>query len=113
MSVSVSVDGGMSVLDLAAARPSDAGWYQCTAQNVAGSTATRARLYVQTPALPEQQGDRRLHLPRPTRVIEPEYVLNVPHLIYVVCWLTSFNFNTRFDIQTKLCILISAKYVLG
>lgn len=70
--VHISVDGGASILDLPAARSSDAGWYQCMAQNVAGSTATRARLYVQTPVQPEYQGDRRLHLPRPTRVIEPE-----------------------------------------
>lgn len=84
MQVSVSVDGGMSVLDLAAARTSDAGWYQCTAQNVAGSTATRARLYVQTPAQPEQQGDRRLHLPRPTRVIEPEYVFISPLVLFQI-----------------------------
>lgn len=70
--VRISVDGGCSTLDLTAARTSDSGWYQCTAQNVAGSTATRARLYVQTPAQPEYQQDRRLHLPKPTRVIEPE-----------------------------------------
>lgn len=70
--VNIVVDGGASVLDLVAARSSDSGWYQCTAQNVAGSTATRARLHVQIPQQPEYQGDRRLHLPRPTKVIEPE-----------------------------------------
>lgn len=70
--VRISVDGGASILDISASRRDDAGWYQCMAQNAAGSTATRARLYVQTPAQPEYQGDRRLHLPKPTRVIEPE-----------------------------------------
>lgn len=70
-SVSVSIDGGATALDIPRAKASDAGWYQCTAQNVAGSTATRARLFVETPRdpVPEQ---RRLWLPRPTKVIEPE-----------------------------------------
>ena len=49
----------------------DAGWYQCTAQNSAGSTATRARLHVQVsqtaPAMPQKP-----HFPKPTKVIEPE-----------------------------------------
>ncbi|XP_054275488.1 titin isoform X3 [Macrosteles quadrilineatus] len=80
--VNIVVDGGASVLDLAAARSSDSGWYQCTAQNVAGSTATRARLHVQTPQQPEYQGDRRLHLPRPTKVIEPEPQPG-PEIIYL------------------------------
>lgn len=71
--VRVSTDGGASALHIGRARATDAAWYQCTAQNVAGSTATRARLYVQAQqeAPPEQ---RRLHLPRPTRIIEPELV---------------------------------------
>lgn len=70
--VRISTDGsGASTLDIPYAKMSDAAWYQCTAQNVAGSTATRARLFVETPkgVAPEP---RRLNLPRPTKVIEPE-----------------------------------------
>lgn len=72
--VRIMTDGsGASTLDIPYAKYSDAAWYQCTAQNVAGSTATRARLFVETTkgATPEP---RRLNLPRPTKVIEPEYV---------------------------------------
>lgn len=71
--VRISVEGGASTLDISRAHTSDAGWYQCTAQNAAGSTATRARLFVETPRGPAPE-QRRLHLPRPTKVIEPEYV---------------------------------------
>lgn len=69
--IRIAIDGGASTLDIPRSKVSDAAWYQCTAQNVAGSTATRARLFVQTPqsTTPEP---RRLHLPRPTKVIEPE-----------------------------------------
>lgn len=69
--VNIIIDGGATTLDIPRANTSDAGWYQVTAQNVAGSTATRARLYVEAPRdpVPEQ---RRLYLPRPTKVIEPE-----------------------------------------
>jgi hypothetical protein len=69
--VHITIDSGASTLDIPRAKASDAAWYQCTAQNVAGSTATRARLFVETPkgSVPEP---RRLNLPRPTRVIEPE-----------------------------------------
>jgi len=67
----IATEGGTSTLDIGCARVSDAAWYQCTAQNIAGSTATRARLFVEGPkgSTPEP---RRLNLPRPTRVIEPE-----------------------------------------
>lgn len=69
--VRIIVDGGATSLDIGRATSADAGWYQCTAQNVAGSTATRARFFVEQPQedIPEQ---RRLYLPKPTRVIEPE-----------------------------------------
>lgn len=67
----ISVDGGATSIDIPRATAADAGWYQCTAQNVAGSTATRARLYVQLPKEPTPE-QRRLYLPRPTKVIEPE-----------------------------------------
>lgn len=70
-SVSIAIDEGATSLDIPRAKASDAGWYQCTAQNVVGSTATRARLFVETPQdpVPEQ---RRLYFPRPTKFIEPE-----------------------------------------
>lgn len=69
----IQSDSGASTLDIYEARTSDAGWYQCTAQNVAGSTATRARLFVKRTS-PEDLSDdgRRLHFPKPTKVIEPE-----------------------------------------
>jgi Immunoglobulin I-set domain. len=70
--MNITVDGGATTLDLPRARASDGGWYQVTAQNMAGSTATRARLFVQKPQYQETPQDRRLNLPRPTRVIEPE-----------------------------------------
>ncbi|XP_011704408.1 PREDICTED: titin [Wasmannia auropunctata] len=80
--VRISSDGsGASTLDIPCAKFSDAAWYQCTAQNVAGSTATRARLFVETPkgTTPEP---RRLNLPRPTKVIEPEPAPG-PEVIYL------------------------------
>lgn len=67
----IGIEGGATALDIPQAFAMDAGWYQCTAQNVAGSTATRARLFVETnKQQPSEQ--RRLNLPRPTKVIEPE-----------------------------------------
>ena len=70
--VRIFIDGGATSLDISRATAADAGWYQCTAQNVAGSTATRARFYVeqQPEEMPVER--RQLNLPRPTRVIEPE-----------------------------------------
>lgn len=67
----INTEGGASTLDIPRAKASDAAWYQCTAQNVAGSTATRARLYVEVPKEPPPE-QKRLHLPRPTKIIEPE-----------------------------------------
>lgn len=67
----IGVDGGATALDIPQAMASDAGWYQCTAQNVAGSTATRARLFVES-YKPQQTEQRRINFPKPTRVIEPE-----------------------------------------
>lgn len=69
--VYIGVDGGATALDIPQAMASDAGWYQCTAQNVAGSTATRARLFVET-AKQQTAEQRRINFPKPTRVIEPE-----------------------------------------
>lgn len=70
--VSIFIDGGATTLDISRASNADAGWYQCTAQNVAGSTATRARFYVEQPQDEVTEQRRQLNLPRPTRVIEPE-----------------------------------------
>nr|XP_029725955.1 titin-like isoform X8 [Aedes albopictus] len=64
-------DNGSTTVDIPRAKTSDAAWYQCTAQNVAGTTATRARLFVETPKGPAPE-QRRLQLPRPTKVIQPE-----------------------------------------
>lgn len=69
--VQINVENGSAVLDIPRAKFTDAAWYQCTAQNVAGSTATRARLFVETPKGPAPE-QRRLNLPRPSKVIEPE-----------------------------------------
>ncbi|PSN37209.1 Titin, partial [Blattella germanica] len=79
--VHIAIDSGASTLDIPRAKASDAAWYQCTAQNVAGSTATRARLFVETPkgSTPEP---RRLNLPRPMKVIEPELAPG-PEVIYL------------------------------
>lgn len=64
-------EGGCSALEIPCARLSDAAWYQCTAQNAAGSTATRARLFVDRQETPvfEPKGMR---FPKPTKVIQPE-----------------------------------------
>lgn len=67
----IGVDGGATALDIPQAMAADAGWYQCTAQNVAGSTATRARLFVET-SKQQSTEQRRINFPKPTRVIEPE-----------------------------------------
>lgn len=77
----ITNEGGASTLDIPRAKTSDAAWYQCTAQNVAGSTATRARLYVEVPKEPSPE-QKRLHLPRPTKIIEPEPAPG-PEIIYL------------------------------
>ena len=69
----IQTNGGSSSLHIRQLRVSDSAWYQCTAQNVAGSTATRARLYVEVEQLPIPE-PWRLSLPRPTKVIQPEWV---------------------------------------
>lgn len=65
---------GGSTLEIAGCRLQDAGWYQCTAQNMAGSTATRARVHVQRTVKQDSSQPSRLHLPTPTTVIQPELV---------------------------------------
>ncbi|EEB18956.1 conserved hypothetical protein [Pediculus humanus corporis] len=80
--VCIMTEGGASTLEIANAKASDAAWYQCTAQNVAGSTATRARLFVETPKFVQEAEPKRLNLPKPTRVIEPELEAG-PEVIYL------------------------------
>lgn len=70
--VRITIDGGETTLDIPRAQASDAAWYQCTAQNVAGSTATRARLFVEKPKLQQDTDQKRIYFPKPTKVIEPE-----------------------------------------
>lgn len=67
----IKTDGGSSSLHIRKLKVSDSAWYQCTAQNIAGSTATRARLYVEVEQLPIPE-PWRLTLPKPTKVIQPE-----------------------------------------
>ena len=43
----IQQDGPRSSLQIAAARPDDSAWYQCSAVNTAGSASNRARLIVQ------------------------------------------------------------------
>ncbi|XP_014204704.1 titin [Copidosoma floridanum] len=81
--VRIMTDGsGASTLDIPRATFNDAAWYQCTAQNIAGSTATRARLFVETLKTAAPEPPRRLNLPRPTRVIEPEPIPD-PEVIHL------------------------------
>lgn len=109
--VRISTDGsGASTLDIPYAKLSDAAWYQCTAQNVAGSTATRARLFVETPkgAAPEP---RRLNLPRPTKVIEPEWVFT-PFVPQRLNYISSASYVISFVIKVMITILIRILYIL-
>lgn len=68
----IRAEGGETTLDIPRAKASDAAWYQCTAQNVAGSTATRARLFVEKPKRGPSVEEKRIYFPKPTKVIEPE-----------------------------------------
>ena len=61
---------------IAEAEKKDDGWYQCTAYNVVGSAATRARLQVVMPKeIPTAPMMPQLILPYPGRTILPEYEL--------------------------------------
>ena len=76
----ISSEGGCSTLEIPCARLPDAAWYQCTAQNAAGSTATRARLFVESQKSSNQP--RAMRFPKPTKVIEPT-VEPQPEVIYL------------------------------
>lgn len=101
----ITADGGATTLDIPRATVSDAGWYQCTAQNVAGSTATRARLFVQTERDPTPE-QRRLYLPRPTKVIEPEYVslFFSPHSLSKMFYETNFFTDPNPSPKLSTCV---------
>ena len=62
------------MVTIAEAQSKDSGWYQCTAYNQSGSTATRARILVEVPARDQQAAPAvKLYIPHPGRVILPEY----------------------------------------
>ena len=68
----IKTNEGSSTLLINKVLHQDSGWYQCTAQNQAGTAATRAKLYVE----PEKKvlvGEPvKIQLPKTHRVIEPE-----------------------------------------
>ena len=72
------------MVTIAEAQAKDSGWYQCTAYNTSGSTATRARVQVDVPARDMTQTQTtsgvKLNIPHTGRVIQPEYVLRSPFL---------------------------------
>ena len=72
------------MVTIAEAQAKDSGWYQCTAYNTSGSTATRARVQVDVPARDMTQTQAtsgvKLNIPHTGRVIQPEYVLRSPFL---------------------------------
>jgi len=47
----IAMDGGRATLRFDRVMPTDAGWYQCTAMNSAGTATSRAKLTVQTSAI--------------------------------------------------------------
>lgn len=79
--LSIVSEGGYSALEMPCVRLSDAGWYQCTAQNAAGSTATRARLFVDQQKTVSGQ-PKAMRFPKPTKVIQPEREPE-PEVIYL------------------------------
>uniref|UniRef100_A0A146M532 Titin n=2 Tax=Lygus hesperus TaxID=30085 RepID=A0A146M532_LYGHE len=80
--ITITTSGGGSTLEIIGAKAQDAGWYQCMAQNMAGSTATRARVHVQKIVKQDLSQPSRLHLPTPTTVIQPEPAPE-PEIIYL------------------------------
>ena len=61
-------------IEIGPAGQNTGGWYQCTAYNAAGSSATRARVTVDMlPEEPKLKTIPQLNLPYPSRIIEPEY----------------------------------------
>ena len=64
---------GASKVYIAEAQNKDAGWYQCTAYNSAGSAQTRARLNIEAlvDLKPYEKNPVKLHIPHTGRIIEP------------------------------------------
>jgi hypothetical protein len=81
------------MVTIAEAQPKDSGWYQCTAFNQSGSTATRARIQVEAPARDWTQSAAipavKLNIPHTGRVILPEYVF----CPFLVCSSLFYFFN--------------------
>jgi len=48
---SIEMDGARATLRFDRVAPTDAGWYQCTAMNSAGTATSRAKLTIQTSAI--------------------------------------------------------------
>ena len=75
--INIQYDGqGRSTIYIAEATQKDAGWYQCTAYNEAGSNATRGRLEVKVPRdyvvpPPPAQPQFKLNIPYTGRIIAP------------------------------------------
>lgn len=69
--VLIEATEGCSSLHIDRATLADGAWYQCTATNQAGSTATRARLHVEM-LLRQLTTPWSLNLPPATTVIEPQ-----------------------------------------
>jgi hypothetical protein len=72
--VNIQYDGaGASRVYIAETQLKDAGWYQCTAYNEAGSTATRGRVQLDMPQqMPMIRPYFKLNLPQTGRLIEPQ-----------------------------------------
>ena len=72
--VSIQNDGKAgSKVFIAEAQNCDAGWYQCTAYNIAGSACTRARLQVDPLVdLPLPEPQWKLKIPQGGRIIEKQ-----------------------------------------
>lgn len=70
--IEIVTDEASSSLFLNNITTSDAGWYQCTAQNQDGSVTTRARLNVEPIFQAQQVEPLKLNLPKTHRKIEPE-----------------------------------------
>ena len=69
--INIQYDGqGRSTIYIAEATQRDAGWYQCTAYNEAGSNTTRGRLEVKIP---------RDYVIPPAPPTQPQFKLNIPH----------------------------------
>jgi Immunoglobulin I-set domain len=65
------------VVTIAEAQAKDSGWYQCTAYNQSGSTATRARVQVEVPA-------KDMTVAPPVKLNIPQSGVDVENLFFFV-----------------------------